>query len=72
MAIFAGNTKKDSLSTQYLYIVVASDRAALRVPINDLMMHWRLKVILSTVQHNEFALTVFGIAISRKFHEIND
>ena len=37
-------------------------------------MQWRLEVILSTVQHNELtnALTVFGIAINRKFHEIND
>ena len=32
---------------------------------SDSMMQWRLEVIKN-------ALTVFGIAISRKFYEIND
>ena len=54
MAIYAGNTQKDSLinysniAQKYsilrtINIVVASDRAALRVSV----MHWRLEVILS-------------------------
>ena len=60
LAIFAGNTQKYSqinnskidqkvLNIYNNDIVVASDRAALRVSV----MQWRLEVILSTVQHNE-------------------
>ena len=60
LAIFAGNTQKYSLinyskiaqKVLNIYnndIVVASDCAALRVSV----MHWRLEVILFTVQHNE-------------------
>ena len=41
-------------------IAAASDHAALRVPV----MQWRLDVIKN-------ALTVFVIAINRKFYEIN-
>ena len=48
-------------------IAVASDHAALRVSV----MQWRLEALLPTVQYKN-ALTVFGIAINRKFHEIND
>ena len=40
-------------------IAAASDHAALRVSV----IQWRLEVIKN-------ALTVFGIAINRKFHEI--
>ena len=60
MAIFAGNTQKDSLinyskiaqfkysifRTMTLFIVLASDCAALRVSV----MHWRLEVILYTLR----------------------
>ena len=51
-------------------IDAASNHAALRVSV----MQWRLEVILPTVQHKEcsYSLMVFGIAINRKFHEIND
>ena len=60
LAIFAGNTQKYSqinyskidqkvLNIYNNDIVVASDRAALRVSV----MQWRLEVIHSTVQHNE-------------------
>ena len=60
LAILAGNTQKYSLinyskiaqkvlNIKNNEIFVASDRAALRVSV----MHWRLEVILSTVQHND-------------------
>ena len=60
LAIFAGNTQKYSknnyskiaqkvLNIKNNDIVVASDLAALRGSV----MHWRLEVILSTVQHNK-------------------
>ena len=47
-------------------IAAASDHAALGVSV----IKWRLEVIHHTVQHN--ALTVFEIAINKKFHKIND